>query len=341
MPRLRNDTPIDKWYKYGKGDKLFYSPFPKYEYTINVAGEGKKEANPLEIADLLKDLLEKEDSAIHKINKFGSVYVVDDGKQLPGVELPSGTYKYVYDSFTGTQKLVPMEFREDHYIEFSSVNEAFIRDFKDFVENEEIYRKLNTIYKEGFLPFGPPGNGKTATIRHLVKKCMPEGSVVIVIDKDLPTTPFIQAMRKTLADRFKIFIFEEFTHFTKDYNDMEEVLSFLDGESSLDKSLLIATTNYPENLPGNIVERPSRFDKFYEFGNPNSIERKLLLDYYLMRNCTPDEVIATQDMSIASIKEVCLLSYKRKISTIDAISCIKKQTKLARDHFKKTGKLGI
>lgn len=331
----------NRWFKSGKGAQIYYSPFPKYLYEINVAGTGDKPATPNEMSTLLNNLLSKENVSVHSIKRFESVFITDDSKKEPGVQLPPGTYKYVYDQFSGAQKLIPMSFRDDHYVKLSNVNEQFIKDFNDFVQSEKLYKDLNTIYKEGFLCFGPPGGGKTATIRNLVSQVIPKDAVAITIDKDLPTTEFIEAMRETLGNRLKIIIFEEFTNFTKDPYDMNEILSFIDGESSLDKSVIIATTNYPEALPGNIVERPSRFDKFYEFDNPGAGERKLLLTHYLMRECTEQEVTDTKDMSIAAIKEVCLLSHKRKVTVLDAISSIKKQLALAKKNFQKSGKIGL
>ena len=49
---------------------------------------------------------------------------------------------------------------------------------------------------------------------------------------------------------------------------IENLLTFLDGESSWDNTVTIATTNYPEDLPANLVDRPGRFDTFIEYGNP-------------------------------------------------------------------------
>lgn len=339
----RTKTSNGKWYKIGKGNNFYYTPFPQYVSEIVIAGDGTKPATPREMFKQIDYFINKKNQDSHSIYKFGdSVLVSGSEDTKSGVELPAGTYKYIYDNMSGTTKLVPITFRNDHYVKLSGVPEQFKKDFQDFLDSESIYRALNSIFKEGFFFYGSPGQGKTATIRSLVNEVMPKDSIAIVINKDLPDSSWIEAMRESLKDRLKIFIFEEFTELLRNGEEStEELLTFCDGENSLDRSVIIATSNYPERLPGNIVERPSRFDKFYEFDNPNERERKLLLDHYLMRESTQKEIESTKDLSIAGIKEIALLSHKRKISIEDAIKSIKFQLTLAKKKFAKVGKMGL
>lgn len=339
---MRKKIPTGKWYKHGKGDKIFYTPFAEFKREVECIEKGLQKPSPKEVKEKLIEILDKEiDYNYISVHADSGVFVYPGNEKNAGIELPPGTYKYFYNQYTATEQLIPIKFRDDHYVQLSGISDEFVKDFNDFLGSEKIHRELGVIYKEGFLAYGPPGNGKTATLRQLVNSVMPKDSVVIVINEHLPQTDFLQVMRDSLSERLKIFIFEEFSQFTKDMFDMEEILTFCDGENSLDKSLIIATTNYPELLPSNIVERRSRFDKFYEFDNPNKQERKLLLNHYLMRESLEEEILETNNMSIADIKEVCLLSHKRKISVKDSCVNIKKQMELAKKHFKKSGKLGL
>jgi SpoVK/Ycf46/Vps4 family AAA+-type ATPase len=83
------------------------------------------------------------------------------------------------------------------------------------------------------------------------------------------------------------------------------LLNFLDGQNSWDKSIVIATTNYPHTLPGNIVDRPSRFDRLYKVDCPTEEVRRIYLEAKLGKEAVTDELIkGTKGYSIAHLREL-------------------------------------
>jgi hypothetical protein len=74
-----------------------------------------------------------------------------------------------------------------------------------------------------------------------------------------------------------------------DRHGESEVLSLLDGENSIDKVVFLATTNYPENLDGRIVNRPSRFDRVVKIGEPSALSRELYLKNSVVPKATAPE----------------------------------------------------
>jgi ATP-dependent 26S proteasome regulatory subunit len=219
----------------------------------------------------------------------------------------------------------------DRFVRLNSHYDPAAEDFQSFLRSEDIYRKIGAMYRRGILLYGPPGEGKTSVVRTLIKNELPAQSVAIFFES-LPSNEFISAMAKSLSSRFKVFVFEELAHIVERAK-MENVLDFLDGESSIDRTLTIATTNYPERLPRNVVERPSRFDKVYKLGDPTAQDRKLLLDLFLAREATSNEVELTNALSTAAIKEVCLLSHLRGLTVAQAVARLRRHSELVKREF--------
>ena len=120
--------------------------------------------------------------------------------------------------------------------------------------------------KRGMLLYGPPGNGKTSEIMQVIRSAKELDAVVFVVSSALRTNN-LEGFRKAMAGRKTVFILEEVTERAQGPN-VESLLSFLDGEASWNNAISIATTNYPKELPENIVDRPGRFDTFFAFNNP-------------------------------------------------------------------------
>jgi ATP-dependent 26S proteasome regulatory subunit len=101
-------------------------------------------------------------------------------------------------------------------------------------------------------------------------------------------------------------------------------LNELDGFAGNDGILTLATSNHPKRLDPAIVDRPSRFDRKYEFGLPGLPERLLFLGKW-SRSLEPAMRLspaglraaaeATDGFSYAYLKELCLTGLMRWIDT--------------------------
>jgi len=245
-------------------------------------------------------------------------------------ELPAGIYNVVAEGIFSDPKLVPMVPAHDDVLFELSVIDSVLQDFRAFTKNKDLYKKLGLLNKRGVLLYGVPGTGKTTAINLIVSKLRPKNSIVLYVSRELP----VDLIEEFKSDpRLKIIIFEELTETLKQYGT-NGLLRFLDGENSLDNMYVIATTNYPEELPGNIVDRPGRFDIIYQINLLADKDREKYLKHLLKRNILKAELVATKSMSIAQIKEIILLSKLYDVSITSAVDLIKSQKETAKKKFK-------
>lgn len=330
-----NDSNQHAWYKVVTPNGAYFTPSARARDKYFYIGDGTKIPSPKEVVEVLQ-------------NQLNPTYCVGDGLyfrqedgELPLEQpsaLPSGVYLYRQGDYGTPERLVPTALRTDAYVPLSGINEEIQNHAKDFLKNETIYRRCG-LHKLGILLYGPPGNGKTTAIRNIINNIVTDDAIVVFL-MAIPSEEFLAKMKHTLNDRLKIFVFEELAAAIKEVR-MEPILNFLDGEQSLNKTIVFATTNYPERLPGNLVDRPSRFDALYEVGNPTAEDRKSLLAHYLNRPVTEDEVSLTKDMSIAALKESVFYSQLKAISLVDSIKRMKKQSQVAKKAFAKSSPLGL
>lgn len=334
-----SDVPSKKWYKYENGNGCYYSHNPNKFDDRSVAGDGSRMPTPKEALD---HMLALKPNGNGTIEFNDGVFSVRREKPASVCELPSGTYYYKCEDYPHPDRLVPTDFRSDHYVEMPQITTNIMKDVNCFLDNRQVYQDLKIIYKTGFLLYGVPGTGKTALIRHLVRTQFPKDTITIVITKWLPSNEILENLKETTGDRLKVFILEEFTGFTQNEFDMEGILNFLDGEQSIDNSLFFCSTNYPEILPHTIVARHSRIEYLHKIDVPDHEERKKLLGYYLKREMTDEEVKLTEKMTADNVKEICLLCWTKKLTLEEAIKAVKDHLAVAKNAFKgKNIKLGI
>jgi len=60
--------------------------------------------------------------------------------------------------------------------------------------------------------------------------------------------------------------------------DEQALLQLLDGGIQHSNTVIIATTNYPENLPDRIINRPSRIDRIVEIDMPTREMREIYIN---------------------------------------------------------------
>jgi hypothetical protein len=311
------------WYKLGHQSGHYYTYTAQLSKTVYKAiGDGEGIPSPGAIAKALND--NEIYDVVHNFPiPIGYNRVKDEIADNSRSDLPNGIYTYQPPGWATPEGLIPYRVRKDSAIT-RKVYSLLEEETRTFLEARDFYEKLGSQYRRGVLMYGPPGEGKTTIIRQLARNVFPKDSITI-ITSILPQSPLLEHLSKYEDSRLKIFVFEELAAVIRSrWNRIEEVLDFLDGESSVDNSMTIATTNYPERLPPNIISRPGRFDVLLEVNSPDEDEIKELVHHFL--GGWPEKMKASdlKGLSTAAIKEACLLASMKGIFLGDAVKRIRK-----------------
>lgn len=196
--------------------------------------------------------------------------------------------------------------------------ERFVRqDFESFFRREDWFRRHNLPYRRGYLLYGPPGNGKTTVARIMAghpairafgvdfrtagyspdqvsdmfdAAAAQAPSLVILEDIDKVGTGDPEAMRQTL----------------------NSVLSCLDGLTTEEGVIVVATANDPESLGTALLKRPGRFDRVALFPAPTAELRQGHLDRLSAGRLDPLAAQAAasemERFSFAQVREAFILA---------------------------------
>lgn len=252
----------------------------------------------------------------------------DFRKYTPGVyELKVNKSNYYYlDS-------LDIKFIEEPIFEEETLLKLNL-DIDTFYNNKNFYVENKIPRKRGIIIHGPHGNGKTTAIKSIINK-YPD-SYRVIIDCKLFNYDLSDFLLNVFPEEEnKIIIFEDVESISEgddvSYSKRSSFLNFIDGAKTLENTLFIATTNYPELIDKALIDRPSRFDRIYQIDLPNSLSRKkFLLKYFpeLVNDSKLDDYIAkTKDFSGAYFKELFILVGVQKCSLDEAIVDLKKQIK--------------
>lgn len=200
-----------------------------------------------------------------------------------------------------------------------STSDLVISEIERFWTLKENFKQFGFTHKRGFLLWGPPGSGKTCTIAFVIKQMIETGGLVFLADFPAPLTAGMQALRHVEPNRRLLVVLEDIDTLIERHGEAE-ILAILDGESSIDNVMFLATTNYPERLDGRIVNRPSRFDRIVKIGTPNPAARKMYLESRGIKKDIEKWVELTNEMSIAHIKEliVSVACFGEELSVVAA-----------------------
>lgn len=249
--------------------------------------------------------------------------------------IPKDIYKMTIRSGDiGFQRLDP---GVDRYIKFeNSEMDVLQNNIETFFASEDLYKENETRHKGATLIYGPPGSGKSSALLNIVKNC---DVYTIYIPKYIDLSN-LDTFKEYFKGQKVIIIMEELTERLR--GGTEDLLNFMDGYTSWDNCYVLATTNHPEELPENIVDRPGRFNNIIELKvPPNDIKEKYLRLKGVEEALIPEILLRTKDCSFDYISQIVIQSKVRKINIIDYLEEIKLVKKKVKNAFSNKSQVGM
>ncbi len=197
-----------------------------------------------------------------------------------------------------------------------SLRDDIVGDIRAFFGSRATYARYRVPYKRGVLLYGPPGNGKTHFLKALIASldvpCLYVKSLKGRYDGQHDAIRRVFQRARSVAPC--LLVFEDLESIVTDDN-RSFFLNELDGFAENTGVVVLATSNYPEQIDPAIIDRPSRFDRKYLFDLPSAAERRIYLERWSQRlepEMQPTEgglehaVGATGSFSFAYLKELTL-----------------------------------
>ncbi|MCJ1386494.1 hypothetical protein MMC17_009620 [Xylographa soralifera] len=197
--------------------------------------------------------------------------------------------------------------------------ELMIKDIEGFFNACDTYKRFGIPWKRGIIFHGPPGNGKTISIKAIMKSlsirpapipslyvksfvsCQgPEWAISSIFQmarKSAPCFLVIEDLDSLVTDKLRSYFLNE-----------------VDGLSSNEGILILGSTNHLDKLDDAIVKRPSRFDRKYPFHSPSEPERALYAAYWKGKLVDVPEVDMSESdcAAIAGLTEGFTFAYLKE-----------------------------
>lgn len=241
-------------------------------------------------------------------------------------QLPPGYYA-IKNSMQGTY-FEKKTTKSEKLMRFTdATSDLVIEEIEAFWDLEEKFRESDIPYKRGMILYGPPGSGKTCTLRIAIENLTKRGGIVIDFGDTYMFKEGYEILRDIHDDMPLIVLMEDLDAILR-RNSESEVMNVLDGVYDIDRTVFLATTNYPEQLGSRIMNRPSRFDKKIFIGMPSEEAREQYIRSKLIDEddaTVKQWVKDTNGMSIAHLKELYVAnkilgdSYEQAIKTLKSM----------------------
>ena len=276
----------------------------------------------------------------------GGVFTVRIAREEDGKDLPNGAYihrrcEYVDDD-ERPERLIPSQLRNDYFVP-TNYYEQVITEITGFINSKQVYNDIGAHYSRGILLYGEPGEGKSAIIRAAAREIIEgHGGLMVVVEK-LPTIELMRNLRASVQDRPLLFVLEELVSIMAGARSQTtmQLLNLLDGVDTPDNMITIATTNYPGELPANLVDRPGRFDLVLKVGEPELPTLQKIATQYMGREITEDEAKILKPFGIAHVREICLMSRIRGMPFDECAQKLKEVKRQVKGAFADQQKIGF
>jgi hypothetical protein len=214
-----------------------------------------------------------------------------------------------------------------------------------FFHSRNRYRELGLPYRRGFLFAGPPGCGKTLTVKVLASTT--DAKVITVLPQaDLNDYTVGRAFDLGRKYAPSMIVFEELEKLVRgEYVSLANFLNLVDGLTVAEGILLVATSNDPASLDPALLHRPSRFDRVWKFALPDYEQRLALLrkrgSRYFSDDVLSEVARNTAGFSMAYVQEIVVNALLQNANNggkpddgglLESLEILKRQRRAASKH---------
>ncbi|KAK1251944.1 hypothetical protein MKX07_007423 [Trichoderma sp. CBMAI-0711] len=196
----------------------------------------------------------------------------------------------------------------DNVILDEDMKSALIEDHLSFYRSRATYERLKVPWKRGIIYYGPPGNGKTISIKATMN--------MLYHLKQRVTTLYVRSLKSFMGpERSIALVFAKAREFAPCYLVFEDLdtiitddvrsyfLNEVDGLKSNDGIFMIGSTNHLDRLDPGISKRPSRFDRKYLFPDPDFAQRVAYARFW-QKKLADNKSISFPDKLCAAIADI-------------------------------------
>lgn len=202
-----------------------------------------------------------------------------------------------------------------------------IKIVNSFWDSEKDYKEGNEFiiggaaFKAGLMIFGPPGSGKSCTIKIVSNQLVSRGGTVFYASgSPNMVSNFLMDFATIEKNRKCIVILEDIDSLINNHGEAQ-YLEMLDSAKTIDNVLFIATTNYPEHLDPRIYNRPGRFSHVIKIGLPGSKMREAYLRAILKNHRDVEELVSkTEGFTIDHLTALVNGIYREKKTLSEEVS---------------------
>ena len=194
--------------------------------------------------------------------------------------------------------------------------EFLLEQIRWFIENESFYRDNCIPYRLGIMLYGPPGTGKTSLIK------------AIATEFKLPINNMVNlnGMDRTALECKSLNVIEDIDSYSvvkdreeessnvvikeKEFN-IATILNTLDGITSKDDYILIATTNHLNKLDEALI-RPGRFDVRIELGYVDIEMLESFIKFHFKEDVDLSNYIIKEKVTASYLQQLVLERFTSK-----------------------------
>jgi ATPase family associated with various cellular activities (AAA) len=187
-------------------------------------------------------------------------------------------------------------------------------DLENFFQSKATYEQYGVAWRRGLFFVGPPGNGKTQTVKALIKQAR---KPCLYIKSFESLHGSVDANVKEVFNRARqsapcVVVMEDLDSLISK-KSLSFLLNEMDGFAENNGIAVLATTNNPERIDPALIDRPGRFDRKFHFGPPGPAERREYLRQW--NNSLAEEMRLTEQglEQVAGVTEGFSFAYLKEL----------------------------